>query len=117
MAIVGWNSNGLKNSTVELNSFLSRHGVKVACLQETKLTASSNTPYFPGFATVRRDRPAGGGGGLLTLIHHSLPFVETASPINDGVIETIVIKTKIADLDISITNIYIPPLSSCPANS
>ena len=92
--VVSW--NGLRNSAVELSDFLVRHGVKVACLQETKLSANVLTPKFPDYTVVRRDRPTGSGGGLVTLIHHLLNYVEITSPINNNFVETIIIKTSIS---------------------
>ena len=58
----------------ELQDFLRRHQVLVACVQETKLDVNSSLKEFIDYATVRRDRPTGGGGGgLVTLVHHSVP--------------------------------------------
>ena len=94
VGILSWNCNGLKNSSKELASFLSSRQVKIACIQETKLNASSKSPSFPNYAIVRRDRPVGGGGGLITLVHHSIPFVEKPSPLNDPT-ETILIEAEI----------------------
>ena len=58
----------------------------------------------------------GGGAGLVTLVHHSLNFVQIASPLNDGVAEVIIISSRIADLGLNITNLYVPPQSSCLPN-
>ena len=117
VAIVGWNCNGVRNSTAELAEFASKRQAKIICLQETKLTGLARDPSFPGYTIVRQDRPSGGGGGgLMTLVHHSLTFVKNPSPINDGVTETQSISVKIADLDINVINVYIPPQSSCPPN-
>ena len=115
-SIVSWNCNGIRNSSSELNDFLSRRQVKVACLQETKLNNEVATPRFPDYAIIRRDCPGGGGGGLITLVHHSVPFVESPSPFNDNVSECILIKLKIANIEFSLANVYLPPQSSCPSN-
>ena len=55
--ILSWNCNGLKYSSKELANFLSVRQMKVACIQETKLKASSKLPRFPNYAVVRRDCP------------------------------------------------------------
>ena len=47
----------------------------VACVQETKLYVNSTLKEVTGCATIRRDRPTGGGsGGLVSLVHHSDPY-------------------------------------------
>ena len=109
--IVSWNCNGLGNSATELNDFLSRYNVLVACIQETKLSQGSRLPSFPGFASVRQDR-VGGGGGLVTLVHHSVNFSQVASPINDGASESLIVKVTFAGNDLHIANVYVPPASS-----
>ena len=85
----------------------------VACLQESKLGPNAQLPSFPGYAVVRRDR-VGGGGGLLTLVNHSVQFIELPSPINDNVSEVIIVQVKVAGNFITIANIYILPVSLAP---
>ena len=90
----------------------------VACIQETKLKSNSQLLPFPNYSTVRRDRPGpSGGGGLITLVHHSIQY----SPINtdplfpnDNITEHLAITAIINDTPLKIFNIYIPPTSSCP---
>jgi hypothetical protein len=53
--------------------------VKIACLQETKLTPRSKQPSFSDFTFVRKYRQTGGGGGLAILVNHSIPFVHVDS--------------------------------------
>ena len=72
--ILQFNANGIGNKQVELGGFLERHKVKVAVIQESKLTINSRTPNIQNFTTVRKDRDQGQGGGLLTLIHKSINF-------------------------------------------
>ena len=83
----------------------------IACVQESKLGVKSRLPAFPNYSVVRCDC-VGGAGGLLTLVHHSLNYAQLDSPINDGVIECILIETSISSSKIQIANIYIPPASS-----
>ena len=111
--IISWNCNGVGNSMVELRHFLALNNVLIACVQESRLKGNCRDPSFPDFKVLRRDRPnGGGGGGLHTLVHHSVDFHELASPINNGVIEPIVIKATITGSVIKIANVYIPPASS-----
>ena len=109
--ILSWNCNGLGNSAAELRDYLLRNNVLVACIQETKLGPDSRLPSFPGYAFIRKDRGAG-GGGLVTLVHHSLSYVTVDSPINDGVSEVIIVKDSIAGKDLHVANVYVPPASS-----
>jgi hypothetical protein len=112
------NVNGIQNSRAELLDFLSERDIKVACLQETKLSPRSKPPSFPGYAVVRKDRPVGGGGGLMILIHNSVPFtdVDTATLTNsDPSLELQAVRVEIGAMKIDVYNIYVPPISSCPA--
>ena len=43
--------------------------VKVAVIQELKLTPKSKNPCIQNYTTVRKERPHGLGGGLLIFIH------------------------------------------------
>ena len=52
----------------------SKKDVKVAVIQESKLTLNTRTPNIQNFTTVRKDCDQGQGGGLLTLIHKSINF-------------------------------------------
>ena len=42
--ILQWNANGIGNKQTELSIFLGAHNVKVAAIQESKLTAKSRSP-------------------------------------------------------------------------
>ena len=61
--ILQWNANGISNKQTELSIFL----VKVAAIQESKLTAKSRSPNIQNYTLVRQDRRQGPGGGLLFL--------------------------------------------------
>ena len=71
---------------------------------------------FPDYAVIRRDRPTGGGGGLVTLVHHSLNYIEIQTLLNDNFAESIIVKTTISGLELQIVNLYIPPQSLCAPN-
>ena len=72
--ILQWNANGIGNKQAELSIFLEAHNVKVAAIQESKLTAKSSSPNIQirNYTLVRHDLRQGPGGGLLFLfITHS----------------------------------------------
>ena len=50
--ILQFNANGIGNKQVELGDFLGRHKVKVAVIQESKLTLNSRAPNIQNFTTV-----------------------------------------------------------------
>ena len=120
LRILQWNVNGIGNKQMELKEFLIRRGIHVALLQESKLLETSKTPIFPGYTTLRVDRPNGvGGGGLLALVSKDIPFTHTtaetraAMPV-DAVRELLTLRLRVSGEDLSLANIYIPPASSCP---
>ena len=69
----GW-MDGIGNKQTELSIFLEAHNVKVAAIQESKLTAKSRSPNIQNYTLVRHDRRQGPGGGLLFFIHNSVSF-------------------------------------------
>ena len=60
-----WNVNGIGNKQTELSIFLEAHTVKVAAIQESRLTAKSRSPNIQNYTLVRQDRRQGPGGDLL----------------------------------------------------
>ena len=50
----------------------------------------------------------GGGGGLVTLVHHSIAFIELPSPFNYNT-ECLLVKVQVNNEDLVIANMYIPP--------
>ena len=90
--------------------------VKVAVIQESKLTPKSNNPHIQNYTTVRKDRPHGLGGGLLIFIHRSVTFSKQpslAESIYDPHLEELAIEAEIENTKLIISNLYIPPASSC----
>ena len=90
----------------------------MACLQESKLTEHSTFTDFPNFQTIRRDRPGErGGGGLLSLVHHSISYQEFSTDHlfpGDSIIEHQGFSISPDDHELKVINIYIPPTSCCP---
>ena len=86
-------------------------------IQESKLSSNSKTASIQNFTTVRKDRRQGQGGGLLTLIHKSINFSrKPKSPetlVEPHYLEEVIITATLGDTEFNITNVYIPPASSC----
>ena len=110
-----FNANGIGNKLTELGEFLKRHNVKVAVIQESKLS-NYKTPSIQNFTTVRKDRRQGQGVGLLTLIHKSINFSrkpESPETLVEPHLEELTITATLRDTELIITNVYITPASSC----
>ena len=108
-----FNCNGIKGKVDQITDWLLENDIKVAALQETKLSDKSKTPVFANgkYTVIRKDRGTNGGGGLIFLIDESIQFETVPETIKDKHIEHLTIKIN----NISIVNIYIPPASSCSA--
>ena len=90
--------------------------VKVAVIQDSKLTPKSKNPCIQNYTTVRKDRPHGLDGGLLIFIHRSVTV--SKQPLSAGSqydlhLEELAIEVEIGNTKLIISNIYIPPASSC----
>ena len=95
---------------------LERNKVKVAVIQESKLSSKSKKPFIRNYTTVRKDRPYRHGGGLLIFIHRSITFSKQPSSPDaqsDHHLEELIKKADIGNTKLIISNIYIPPASSC----
>ena len=53
--ILQWNANGIDNKQTELSIFLEAHNVKVATIQESKLTAKLRSHNIQNYTLVRQD--------------------------------------------------------------
>ena len=73
------NANGIKSKLTELGVVLERNKVKVAVIQESKLSPKSKNPCIQNYTTVRKDRSHGQGGGLLIFIHRSITISKQPS--------------------------------------
>ena len=85
-------------------------------IQEWKLTLNYRTPNIQNFTTVRKDGHQGQGGGSLTLIHQSMNFSrrpDSPDTLADPHLEELTITAKLGNTYFIITNVYIPPASSC----
>jgi hypothetical protein len=95
-----------------LNAFLDNHSDRIACLQETRLTAKLKNPGFPGYTLLRIDRPIGNGSGIAILVYHSVGYtsLDTSTlTLGDDVIELLGIMATINGFPINVFNVYLPP--------
>ena len=114
--ILQFNVNGLSGKVTQLSHFLETNNIKIAAIQETKLTKNSKLPDFPNYHLLNKNRTVKGGGGIAFLIHHSLNFQEEKTPPileNDSHLETQTISILGNNQHLQIRNIYLPPRSSC----
>ena len=100
------NANEIGNKLTELEVVLERNKVKVVVIQESKLSPKSKNPCIQIYTTLRKDRSHGQGGGLLIFIHRSITY-----PIPTW--KNFLIKAELGNTKLIISNVYIPPASSC----
>ena len=106
--ILQWKANGIGNKQTELSIFLELHNLKMAAIQESKLTAKSRSPNIQNYTLVRQDLCP--GGGLLFFIHNSVSF--TRKPLsttskNDHHLEELSISIAMDNIELRITTVYI----------
>ena len=109
------NANGIGNKPTELEVVVERNKVKVAVIQESKLSPKIKNPCIQNYTTVRNDRSHGQGGGLLIFIHRSITFSkQPSSPesLSDPHLEELSIKAELGETNLIICNVYILPASS-----
>ena len=88
----------------------------MAVIQESKLSLKSKNPCIQNYTTVRKDLSHGQGRGLLIFIHRSITFSkQPSSPesLSDPHLEELSIKAELGNTKLIISNVYIPPASSC----
>ena len=110
------NANGIGNKMTELVVVLERNKVKVAVIQESKLSPKSKNPCIQNYTTVRKDRSHGQGGGLLIFIHRSIIFSKqpsSAESLSDPHLEELSIKAELGNTKLTISNVNILTASYC----
>ena len=110
--LLQFNCNGIQHCSRELVALLHERDIGVAAVQETKLTPQSTLPPFNGYTPIRRDRPTGGGGGLLFLVRQDTPYLPLPTDHifpGDTVIEHLGITITHNSSPLNLINIYIPP--------
>ena len=72
-----WNADGVRGRKLELENFLSQHGVDICLLSET-LIKSDQAFRLANYVCHRTDGPTAGGGSAIIvrrdIVHHSAPF-------------------------------------------
>ena len=80
------------------------------CRLESRLSSKSKNPCIQNYTTVRNDHTHGHRGGFLISIHRSITL---SKELSDPHLEELTIKADIGNTKLIISNIYIPPTSSC----
>ena len=77
LRLASWNTDGVRGRKLELEHFLSQHGVVICLLSET-LLKPHQAFRLANFVCHRTDRPTAGGGRAILvrrgIVHHSVPF-------------------------------------------
>ena len=95
--ILQWNAKGIGNKQMELSIFLEAHNVKVAAIQESKLTAKLRSPNIQNYT--------------LAVSFTRKPLSTTSK--NHPHLEELTISIAMDNTELLITNVYIPPASFC----
>jgi len=77
LRIACWNTDGLRGSKLQLEHFLSQHGVDICLLSETYLNPGQAF-RLANYVCHRTDRPSTGGATAISvrrdIVHHSVPI-------------------------------------------
>ncbi|XP_054088729.1 uncharacterized protein LOC128922414 [Zeugodacus cucurbitae] len=114
--LLQFNCNGLQSKIEEIVDFMSREGISIAAVQETKLNSHSDLLSCAGFNVLRKDRERDSGGGLAFILHKTMQYRLIEGDIDRRVtsLEYQGIAVRSGDVELEIFNIYIPPVTSCP---
>jgi len=103
----------------ELRNYIQGRDVDIVLLQETWLRPKDTTPYFPGYATYRKDRSNefhAHGGGLITLVRDNIDIYhrehEIALVPTDLATEILRVQIYFQDRNFFVSNVYCPPYSA-----
>ena len=112
LRIIQWNAEGYASKVFELAARLDEDEIDICLIQESKLSATSAEPYIKGYKTIRADRVAAAGGGLLAFVKQSLVM----EVLGTSMIEATEISSFRARVTkrkwVTFSNVYIPPRSS-----
>ena len=95
---------------------MDNNNIMIAAIQETKFTEKSKPKKTPGYTMLRKDRGTNKGGGLALLVHETIHFQTEPNPPgldNDPHMEVQTVKIPGKENNLTIRNVYIPPVGSC----
>ena len=107
-----WNANGLKNKMVELEDKARTLEIDIILIQESKLRSSDANPKLKGYATIRKDREVGRGGGLVTFIKEDIPFtvIDHSNGVPNSLLEILMTDNQAPSMHrLTFVNVYCPP--------
>jgi hypothetical protein len=101
-----WNADGVRGRKLELEHFLSQHGVDICLLTETRLR-EREVFRLPNYVCHRTDRPAGGGGTAIMvrrgIDHYAVPVLGLTQ------LEATAIHVMLASGTLKILAVYLSP--------
>ena len=92
--ILQLNCNGLTRKITEITDFMDRKDIKIAAIQETKLTSRNKLTDSSNYTLIRLDRDRNAGGGKAFILHNSIKYNPLATVINDDHLEVQGISVK-----------------------
>ena len=107
-----WNANGLKNKMVELEDKTRLLEIDIILIQESKLRSYDTNLKLKGYATIRKDRDVGRGGGLISFIKEDIPFtvIDHSNGVSNSMLDILMTDIQAPDLNrMTLMNVYCPP--------
>lgn len=102
LKVLFWNARGVSSKIQELQLFLSRDRIDVACVCETFLKSDKNLT-IKGYKTIQANRTTGRFGGLIIFIKDNISFSQINIPVT-SLIETLGVRINKVHLFL----IYLP---------
>ncbi|GFX78670.1 hypothetical protein TNCV_31101 [Trichonephila clavipes] len=111
------NINGTQKKCAELSDILNENNIHVACLQETRLNSKLHF-NVKGYATIRKDRVSGAGGGIAFLVKTpEIKYIEILPTSNtSSSTEAQAINILLSNDTITLVNVYHPDNSPIDTN-
>ena len=111
--ILQFNCNGLSRKITEITDFMERKNIKIAAIQESKLSSRNKLTCSSNYTLIRLDRDKDAGGGIAFILHNSVKYSLLPITTTDEHTEVQGISVRSEGMDIDIINVYIPPASAC----